>query len=337
VKSQHKKHKTLLLTAKDIQKLMSHKDAIKAVSRAFASYARNQYLMPSKIYLDIRKYNGDFRAMPAWDTQHDLVSLKWVNAYPDNPRKGYPAIMALVILSDAKNGHPLAVMDGTILTNLRTGAGGGVAVKHLSRKNVHSLALIGCGHQAYAQFSSIREVRPIQTVTLWDISQKAMSNLSHRLKRFSVQVRLAKNIQDAISYADVIVTTTPSRKPIIKYPWVRPGTHINAIGADAPGKQELDPVLLKHAKVIVDSWDQASHSGEINVPVRKKTLSKKNIFAALGDIVIGKKKGRTNQKEITVFDSTGLAIQDGAVGRLIYNKAKEKKIGKYIQFLNIAL
>ena len=130
------------------------------------------------------------------------------------------------------------------------------------------------------------------------------------------------------------MTTTPSRRPLVKLNWLKKGVHINAIGADAPGKQELDPNILKNSKVIIDDWDQASHSGEINVALRKKIISKKNVYADIGEIITGKKKGRTKNNDITVFDSTGLAVQDAAIATLIYKTAIKRKHGQWLKLIS---
>lgn len=148
-----------------------------------------------------------------------------------------------------------------------------------------------------------------------------------------IEFIVTRNIKDCAKGADIIVTTTVSRKPIVKAQWLKKGTHINAIGADAKGKEELDPDILKDARVIVDCWEQASHSGEINVPFKKGLISKKDIYADIGEIVTGKKKGRTNKDQITVFDSTGLAIQDVAIADLIYKLAIKNKKGRWVRLV----
>src|SRR3989338_3961545 len=152
-------------------------------------------------------------------------------------------------------------------------------------------------------------------------------------KGLKLKMAVSKTVRDCVQDADIVVTTTPSRKPLIRLEWLKRGTHINAIGADAKGKEELDPRILKKAKLVVDSRQQASHSGEINVPLRKGMISIKDIYADIGEVVSGKKLGRTSRRELTVFDSTGLAIQDAALAKVIYLKAVRNKIGKWIRFV----
>jgi alanine dehydrogenase len=155
-------------------------------------------------------------------------------------------------------------------------------------------------------------------------------------KYLGLNVKIKDRISNCVEEADIVVTTTPVRKPIVKSEWIKDGTHINAIGADAKGKEELEPELLKKAKLVVDDWQQASHSGEINVPISCGIITKSDIYATLGEVLIGKKKGRVSSKEITIFDSTGLAIQDIAVANLVYKKALKKKIGGWVGILSFS-
>ncbi len=325
--------KTLVLERKTIERLVDIKGAVRAVEKAFKEYGRGRVLMPAKIYLHLYKYNGDFRAMPAYIESLNKCNLKWVNVHPGNKRFNLPAVMAINILSDPRNGFPLCIMDGTYSTSLRTGAAGAVAAKYLARPDSKTVGIIGCGVQARAQLQAINEIFRIKEVKVWDRKGAAMKKFIKDMKKLNLKLTATKTIKDCVSSSDIVITTTPSRKPLLKSQWLKKGTHINAIGADAKGKQELDLVILKKAKVVVDAWEQASHSGEINVGVSKGVLTKKNIYADIGQIVAGKKRGRTNSEEITVFDSTGLAIQDVAICDLIYKAALKKRAGKKIQII----
>lgn len=325
--------KTLILGRKDVAKLVDVKSAIRAVEEAFAEYGRGRARMPPKIYLDLPEFAGDFRAMPSWVRKFKLCTLKWVNAHPRNARFNLPAVMAVVIVSDPKTGFPLAIMDGTLATALRTGAGGAVAAKYLARRDSSVVALVGCGVQARAQLAALREIFRIKDVRVWGHQKSLAARFIRSMKKPGEVMTAAKNIQECVAGADIVVTTTPSRKPIVQSRWIKDGTHINAIGADAPGKEELDPEILKRARVVVDDLEQAGHSGEINVPVARGIFKPKNIYATLGEVVAGKKKGRADPGQVTVFDSTGLAIQDTAVAGLIYKAAVKKKLGKWMRII----
>lgn len=324
------KNKTLILSQKDVAKLIEVKGAIKAVEEVFREYGLGRAQMPPKIYLDLPEFAGDFRAMPAYVPKLNLCTLKWVNAHPQNARFNLPAVMAVITVSDPKTGFPLAIMDGTLATSLRTGAGGAVAAKYLARPDSSIVALVGCGAQARTQLEGLREVFKIKEVRVWGHQESLIRKFIHDMKVSGEFMYAAETIRECVESSDIIVTTTPSRKPIVQSQWIPEGVHINAIGADAPGKEELDPKILKKAKVVVDDLEQASHSGEINVPVVSGVFKLKSIYATLGEVVAGKKKGRTTSKEVTVFDSTGLAIQDTAVAGLIYKAALKKKYGRWV-------
>lgn len=325
--------KTLILSRKDIAKLIDIRGAIGAVEEAFGEYGSGRARMPPKIYLDLKEFSGDFRAMPSYVPKFKLCTLKWVNAHPKNARFGLPAVMAVMIISDPQTGFPSAIMDGTLATSLRTGAGGAVAAKYLARKNTSVVALVGCGVQARAQLAALREIFKIREVRVWGREKALIQKFIREMKQSNETMIAAATIQECVAGADTVATATPSRKPIVRSAWISEGTHINAIGADAPGKEELDPEILKRAKVVVDDVAQASHSGEINVPIKKKIFKPENIYATLGEVVAGKKRGRTSPGEVTVFDSTGLAIQDTAVASLIYRAALKKKIGRWMKIV----
>lgn len=311
-----------MLDGRDMEKLLSMSEALEAVERAFRLQAEGKAIMPPKLYLNLPDYHGDFRAMPA--CIDGSAGLKWVCVYPDNPNLNLPTVMAVIILCDPNTGSLLAVMDGTYITNIRTGAAGGIAVKYLAREGSSTIGMIGAGSQARTQLEAISKVLPtIDNVKVFDKNRHASLLFAEEMgAKLKTNVHPAETIQEA-TQADVVVTTTPSTKPIVSQQYIRPGTHINAIGADAEGKQELDPEILRNARVFIDDLTQASHSGEINVPLSKGIVKAEDICGTLGEVIAHIKRGRESNKEITVFDSTGLAIQDIACAKLVYEKAKK--------------
>jgi alanine dehydrogenase len=315
----------LLLGGREIKELLSMGEALKAVEQSFRLQAEGKTIMPPKLYLNLPQYQGDFRAMPAY--VDGAAGMKWVSVYTDNWRQNLPSIVATIILCDPSTGYPLAIMDATYITNTRTGAAGGVAVKYLARKDSTIIGFVGAGVQAKTQLLAIVEVLPqIKEVKVFDldrdISQKYVDEMTAKL---GVNIRPVETIQDATE-ADIIVTTTPSRKPVVKKQHIKPGTHINAIGADAKGKQELEADLLRSGKIIVDDIEQASHSGEINVPLSGGIIKIEDIYGTLGEVVANVKKGREDNEEITIFDSTGLAIEDVVCAKIVYDKAKKRGV-----------
>ena len=311
----------LLLGRREIEELLSMGETLKAVEHAFRLEAEGKTIMPPKLYLDLPEYHGDFRAMPAYID--GSVGFKWVSVCPNNREQGLPSVMATIILCDPNTGCPLAIMDGTYITAMRTGAAGGVAVKYLAKRGSSVIGLIGAGMQAKTQLLAISEVLPrIEEVKVFDQHRDASLRYVEDMRaKLNINICLVETVEEATE-ADIVVTTTPSRKPVVRNHYIRLGTHINAIGADAKGKQELEADLLRGGKVIVDNIDQASHSGEINVPLSENLLKIEDIYGTLGEVVTNTKKGREKDEDITVFDSTGLAIQDIICARLVYEKAR---------------
>ncbi len=321
---EHSPNRVLLIGFRQSQRLLNMREALQAVEYAFKLEGKGKVVVPPKQYLDLPEYQGDFRAMPCYI--EGIAGLKWVSVYPNNIQAHYPSVAAVIILSDPRTGLPLAVMDGTYITKLRTGAAGGVAVKYLARKDASTVGVIGTGAQARTQLLAIREVlEVISEVKAYDISSRASQKYAEEMQaQLNTNVHSVQTVEEAAA-SDIILTTTPARQPILRKLHVRPGTHINAIGADAPGKQELDVEILRNAKIVVDSMEQACHSGEVNVPLGSGTLCVKDIYGTIGQIVSGIRKGREDDAEVTVFDSTGVAMLDLVCAKLIYDKASRGK------------
>jgi alanine dehydrogenase len=325
---------SLVLTGSEVMQVLDMDLALAAVEEAFRAYGEGRVNMPPKAYLTLAQ--GDFRAMygEIFLARDHICGLKWVNVHPENPAQGLLTVMAKILLNDPATGLEFADLDGTHITDYRTGAAGGVAVSYLARPDAARLGVIGAGAQARTQIEAAFKVRPLKEIVIFDRHREHAEALARVVSAtYGVKVRATAEVAEAVAGQDLVVTTTPSRAPVVKREWVSPGTHINAIGADAAGKQELEPAILTAAKVVVDDWAQASHSGEINVPLTRGQLTQEQIYASLGDIVAGKKPGRETPEEITVFDSTGLIIQDLALGLAVYQRARERGLGEVKDFL----
>ena len=316
--------KIRILNLPTIAQLIDMPKVVEAVQKVFEDYGRGEAQMPPKVYLDAPPW-GDFRAMPALAA--GLAGVKWVNSHPGNPqRSGLPTVMAMILLNDPETARPLALLDGTLITALRTGAAAAVATRLLARPGAASLGMIGCGAQAVTHIKALRCVMNLERVALADARPEAAQSLAERFPDLPCEP-----VEPAQAAAcDVVGTLTPARTPVLRREWIRPGCHINAMGADAPGKQELDPEILQAARIFVDDWAQASHSGEINVALRSGKIG--GVAGSLPDALCGKIEGRTGDGQITVFDSTGLAIQDLAVARLVYDEACRRGEGMEVDF-----
>lgn len=319
--------KTLLITRSEVASLLTMDATLSAVEAVFVGHGRGEARMPPKVYLALEAYEGDLRAMPAYAV--GVAGVKWVNSHPHNPeRYGLPSVMGLYILSDPATAFPLAVMDATLLTAMRTGAAAAIASKHLARPGARTLGLIGCGVQAWHLLDAHRAVLgPDLEVLAADVSADASERFARHTGGRAVSIEEAAG-------CDIVCTATPCRAPVVSRAWVRPGSHINAMGADAPGKQELDPAILRDARVVIDDWAQATESGEVNVPLHDGALTRDAIHGTLGEILAGKRPGR-GDAAITVFDSTGLAVQDVAVARVIYEAARSRGVGTPLDLVGL--
>lgn len=315
---------TLILTQHDIRALVTMDRVVEAVEAAFGAYGRGQAEMPAKVYLSLPAMGGDFRAMPAF--MDGSAGVKWVSSHPDNPRRhNLPAVMGVYILSDPATAAPLAIMDATLLTALRTGAAGAVASRYLAVSKPRSLGFVGCGVQARVLLEAHRVLYGDLELRMADVQPEAAAMFAAEAGGTAVSLESA-------SACDIVCTSTPARAPVVMRSWVSAGAHINAMGADGPGKQELHPELLLAAKLVIDDREQAHHSGEINVPLSQGTLGDEHIHGTLGEIVAGLVAGRTGD-EITIFDSTGLAIQDVAVARMVYELARSRGYGLDVELV----
>jgi alanine dehydrogenase len=329
--------KMKILTIEDVKQLLTMKDAIELIEAAFLEKGLKRVQMPPKSYLFFKKYNGDLRIMPSYLERLDEVGVKLVNVHPDNPKKhGLPTVIGTIVLFDPKTGAPLCIMDGTWITAMRTAAATGVATKYLARKDVKTVGLIGAGYQAPFQLEALCEVMEVELVKVYARRKERVEKFAEEMEaKLELDVEAMDTAEDAVKGADVLVTVTPSRAPVVKDEWVVEGMHINGVGADAPGKQELDPRILKRAKIIVDDWEQACHSGEVNVPLSRGEIVKEDIYCELGEVVAGLRPGRTSEGEITIFDSTGLSIHDVITGWHVLRMAEQRDMGKEVPALYI--
>ena len=319
--------KTLVLTRKDLEELATMQLAVDAIERAFAAFGRGEASMPPKVYLRIDDLGGDFRAMPS--RLGDAAGIKWVNVHPQNRKKyGLPTVMGTFILNDPATAFPLCVMDGTWLTALRTGAAAAVASKFLAGKKPTTIGFVGAGVQSRTLHGAHQVVYDSFEPLVHDRNDEAAEKLVSEIGGRSV------SLEEALG-ADIVCTATPSRTPFARPEWIRSGAHINAMGADAEGKQELGESILNAAAVYVDELEQATHSGEINAPLSHGDFKAEDIAGTLSEVVIGDLP-KPSPETITVFDSTGLAIQDVALAKAIFEKAKQHGAGIDVDLVGVA-
>ncbi|WP_123535010.1 ornithine cyclodeaminase family protein [Halosimplex salinum] len=323
---------TLLLDPDAVEAAAETSAVVDAVEAAFVADARGDTQMPAKSYIDLPEYNGDFRSMPAYldAGDWDAAAVKWVNVHPDNPADhDLPTVMGTVVYSDPETAFPLALLDGTTITRKRTGAAAAVATNYLAVEHARTMGLVGAGVQSYAQLEAVATVRPIEEVVVADRDEEAIAEFVDAFDdRFDVR---GGSIEEA-AQCDVLSTVTPVEEPIVHS--VGDHTHVNAIGADAAGKHEIADEILLDATLVIDDYEQCTHSGEINVPWSQGVLDDDDIHGELGDVVVGEKPGRTPETGVTVFDSTGLAIQDVAASHVVYEYATEHDVGEPVSLVD---
>lgn len=328
--------KTLLLKKEEVRQLVSMKEVIGTVEEAYKAFNSGQVIQPPYIGIDLPSHRGEIDFKLGYNQGNELISMKASSGgFRNNPEEyGVPNGMGTVLLFDARSGALACVMDGSLLTGLRTGACGAVSVKALARKNAGKIASIGTGNQARMQIRAITEVMKIEEIHAWNNTPGTLARYKADIEtEFGIPVVAARSKKDAVEQADILITTTRGKGSLVEAAWVKPGTHIVAIGADAPGKQELEPEIFRGAKVVVDSISQCVDKGETQHPIARGIMTAKDIHAEIGDILLGRKPGRENDQEVTIFDSTGMAIQDNTTAAKIYRNALERKAGTFFGFL----
>lgn len=322
----------LVLSKKDVTSCLSMKTTIQAVKEAYIAFAENRVQMPPVMHLDVPMYNGEVDIKSGYVEDFGLIGTKIASGYYDNHKLGLPPGIAVIILLDLKTSMPLAILDGTFITAYRTGAAGAVAASVLAREDSTRVGVIGAGTQGRMQVLALREIFALHEVRVWDIDKERGKRYSREMSELlGIKVEYCTNPEVVVREADIIVTVTPSKKALVQDDWIQLGMHINAIGADGPGKQELDPRIVKRAdRIVVDSLKQCRVIGEIQHAFKQGLIQEQDVHAEIGQILIGQKEGRESQQEITLFDSTGLAVQDIAAAQIVYRLALKKGIGNWI-------
>jgi alanine dehydrogenase len=303
-----------VLTGRDVRQAVSPARAVDAVRDAFVAHTRGDWQMPSKVY--VTNYPaGDFRAMPAIGGGHAL--LKWVTSFPGNPARGLPTVSGLVLVSDAEDGRLLALLDAAAVTALRTGAAAVLAAEILGRSDAQTASVIGVGVNGRAAAETF--LARGRQVALWDVDTGRAEAAAAELG-----ADVAPSLEAAL-VADLVVTVTPGHEVLLTEGTLRSGQHVSLMGADGPGKAEAAPSELLRAQLFCDDWDQASHGGEFAHAVEAGLITREDV-TDFGRVLTGEAPGRQTPDEITLFDSTGLAIQDLAIALVALERLNELEL-----------
>ncbi|MCR8644773.1 ornithine cyclodeaminase family protein [Paenibacillus sp. N1-5-1-14] len=326
----------LVLTAQDQAKLVQMDEVIEAVSIALAEYSSGRAIAPIRMSIPVDEHHGTALFMPSLVAGADSLGVKFVSVFPDNKRIGKKTIYGLMILSDMTTGEPLAILEASYLTVIRTGAASGLATKLLARENAKVLGVIGTGAQSKGMIEAVRCVRKIEEVRLYNRSLDKAHALAAELREEAgsehLRIIVVEEADQAVQGSDIVLTATNSSEPVFSAGAISPGLHVNAIGSFRPQMQELPSALIAQAsKVVVESIESAlDETGDLLIPIAQGVFSAEHIHAELGEIVNGLQQGRDNEDEITVFKSVGLAVMDVVVAKLLYDRAMQVGIGQQV-------
>jgi alanine dehydrogenase len=321
-----------ILSRRQVLELLDLRDCIAAVERAFRLHAEGRTLGPG--VLGISTARGGFHTKAAGlVAQRSYFAVKTNANFPDNAQRfGLPTIRGTVVLADAETGEPLAMMDSASITALRTGAATAVAAKYLARPDSQAATIVGCGAQGEIQLAAIAAVLPLERVWVLDADPARAQSLAARAQAdLGIRITAATDLRAALRDSDVCVTCTPSRRAFVFRDDVRAGTFVAAVGADNRGKQELEPALVASSTLVVDVLEQCAEIGELQHALAAGLMTRDDVHAELADVVAGRHPGRTREDEITVFDSSGTALQDVAAAILVYEKATALGRGTEVQ------
>ena len=325
------KRDVLLLRETEIRRLLDAEAGIAAMERAFAAYSSGRAELPSVIHLDVPEHGGEIHVKAGYLHGGPYYAVKMVSGFAGNPAHGLPANDGMVMVFDARHGAVAGILlDNGYITDFRTAAAGAVAVKHFAKEKVRCLAVIGTGGQAHYQAETAAKVRDFEEVRVWGRNAEKARACAKQIAASGLRASAAESVESAVAGAEVVITVTASREPLVKAEWLGPGTTVVAVGSDGPDKQELEVEVLGRAdRVVADSVAQCLRLGEIHHAVERGAIRKEDIVE-LGEITGGRKPGRVSADEVIVCDLTGVGVQDVAAAGLVMERALSAGIGERV-------
>jgi alanine dehydrogenase len=321
--------KTLILGRTDMIGLLKPAEYNDCVEHAFRMHGLGRVYMEPKGHIVLDRYPGEWEVMPSYIEEPEAAACKWVSIREDNARYGLPAVFSILVYTHPETGFPLAICDGSFHTLMRTGASAAVSAKWLARRDSTVLAIAGTGSVAEGTLATCDPVFPWREVRVWSRTQASLDRfLAEQAPRYPhLDITGTTDLERAVRGADVVVTGTHARGWIVDDAWIGPGTHLAALGADLEGEQELHPGILQRARIFVDDVRQCIPDGEINVALREGLITEDHIAGEIGKVICGELEGRQSDDQITVFDSTGIALQDSATVPLEVERAIAAGVG----------
>lgn len=323
----------LVLSEKQVQSLIDIEELIAALARAHVQYSTGKAVMPVRLVAPLPPIDGRITSMPGYLNDDKALGMKVVTYFQKNPQRNLPAILATIMLFSAETGKMIAAMDGTYITTIRTACASALATRALANPETPVLGILGAGVQARSHILALSSVRKLQRIKIFSPSGSSARAVKKGLAaEIGVPIEVTECAEDSVRDADLVVTATTAKAPIVKSDWLKPGVHINAVGSHRPDLREIDGATLSCSKVVVDSREAImAECGDVLLALKEKSVSESVIHAEIGEVLAGTKSGRTSAEEITLYKSVGIAIQDVATAHLVYHKALEMKVGTIVE------
>lgn len=324
---------TLLLNRAEVEKVLEVRAVIEAVERGFADFSAGRIVMPVRTAVRVQDPPGIMLVMPCAMTESKALGTKIVSVFPQNPTRALPTIPALYVLLDYETGMPVAVMDAGLITGLRTAAASAVATKYLAREDAKTLGIFGTGVQGLYHALAIPAVREIERImVIGSSAEKSQAFVKTLAPQVAAEVVAGGSIEE-VAAADIVVTGTTQTTPLFSGSLLKPGSHVNNVGSHSMTAREMDTEAVVRSRVVVDSYDACwAESGDIMIPIEEGAITREHVVAELGEVVLGKKQGRTSSDEVTLFKSNGLAFQDAVTAALALEGAKASRVGMEFSF-----
>jgi alanine dehydrogenase len=322
-----------VLSEQQVQSLIEIDELIAALKRAHVQYSTGNAVMPVRLVVPLPQIQGRITSMPGFLTDDQALGMKVVTYFQENPKKTLPAILATILLFSAETGKIVATMDGSYITAIRTACASAMATEALANPRTPVLGILGAGVQARAHIQALTRVRKIERIRLYSPSGASAAAIKNEMApQVNCAVEIADNAESVVRDADLLVTVTTAKEPIVKPEWLKPGVHINAVGSHRPDLREIDGATLARAKVVVDSREAImAECGDILLALKENSIGENAIHAEIGEVLAGTKSGRETNDEMTLYKSVGIAIQDVAAANLVYRKARENGVGTTVE------
>ena len=323
----------LVLSEKEVRSLIDIEELIAALEQAHIQYSTGKAVMPVRLVVPLPQIDGRITSMPGYLNEDKALGIKVVTYFQKNPERNLPAILATIMLFSAETGKMIAAMDGTYITTIRTACASALATRALANPEIAVLGILGAGVQARSHILALCRVRKLQRIKIYSPSGSSALSVKKELEsKVRVPIEIAASAEDSVRDADLLVTATTAQQPILKFDWLKPGVHINAVGSHRPDLREIDGATLSRSKVVVDSRAAImAECGDILLALKEKSVRESVIHAEIGEVLAGTKPGRSGAGEVTLYKSVGIAIQDVATAQLVYRKALEQKVGTNVE------